>query len=421
MTTGRAAGGDLTPGALLGDGRLLVILFVAFRLILLMIYQPLMVEGVERGLGVGGDTAYYHALAALTDEGFFPYRDWWYEFPPVAAYLHLTIYALAGGDDHTNFTTLFGIVMLLFDVGNLLLLRKLGARLYGANTGMALAWIYTLLLAPAVFLWWNFEPMVAFWLLLALWWLARGRETASALAAAVGTLTKFTPALLLGAVWRFRPPRVALRYTVLVVGSFLAVYVLLFAQNAAMTLPSLTAQFSKPSYQSVWALIDGNYTTGNFGDVRSHLDPAQAAVTTGNPAVIPAIVRLVVAGGIGVFVFLRARRLDDRGLVAFVTITLLIFFLQAQGWSPQWLGQIIPLLLLCFPTRNGVLVIVLLSALVFAEYPVLFMRTGDTGGVISGSQVAPFVVLVLSRTALLVGVCVALYGKLRQEPLPRDA
>jgi hypothetical protein len=32
-----------------------------------------------------------------------------------------------------------------------------------------------------------------------------------------------------------------------VLGGFIAVYLLLFAQNAAMTLPSLTAQFSKPS------------------------------------------------------------------------------------------------------------------------------------------------------------------------------
>jgi hypothetical protein len=185
-----------------------------------------------------------------------------------------------------------------------------------------------------------------------------------------------------------------------------------------MTLPSLTSQFNKASYQTVWALIDGNYRTGNFGPIEDRTDPDKANIVQGNPARIPGWLRLGIAAAVGIFVFMRTRRFDDRGLVAFVGITLLIFFLQAQGWSPQWLVQIIPLILLCFPTRNGILIVVMLSLVTFAEYPFLFIRTGDTGGEITGALVIPFVILVLARTALLVGVCVALYQKLRQEPIP---
>jgi hypothetical protein len=97
-----------------------------------------------------------------------------------------------------------------------------------------------------------------------------------------------------------------------------------------------------------------------------------------------------------------------------VGITLLIFFLQAQGWSPQWVMQIIPFALLCFPTRNGVLILVLLSLATFAEYPFLFIRTGDTGGEITGSLVGPYTILILARTGMLIGLCVALYNTLRQ-------
>ncbi|MBZ0289642.1 MAG: hypothetical protein K8I30_18615, partial [Anaerolineae bacterium] len=175
--------------------------------------------------------------------------------------------------------------------------------------------------------------------------------------------------------------------------------------------------FGKSSYQTVWALIDGNTMTGNFGSVASHLDPAQATAMTGNPPRIPGVLRLAVAAAVGLFVYARTRRFDDKGLVAFVGITLLIFFLQAQGWSPQWLVQIIPLVLLAFPTRNGVLIVVLLSLVTFAEYPFLFIRTGDTGGQITGALVMPFIVLVLARTALLVGLCGALYQRLRQQPV----
>jgi len=76
--------------------------------------------------------------------------------------------------------------------------------------------------------------------------------------------------------------------------------------------------------------------------------------------------------------------------------------------------QIIPFVLLCFPTRNGVLIIVLLSLATFAEYPFLFIRTGDSGGEIMGALVMPYTILIVARTGILVGLCVAFYNILRQ-------
>jgi hypothetical protein len=286
---------------------------------------------------------------------------------------------------------------------------------------MALGWIYAIMIAPTIFIWWNFEPLVTLFLLLGLWWLLRKQDLRSAVAAGIGALVKFTPALLLGAVWRFRQPRVALRYSLITIGIFGVVYALLFAQNAAMTAPSLTAQFNKASYQTVWALIDGNYRTGNFGTSAERLDPANAYVVQGNPSVIPGWLRLGVAAAFGIFIYARTRRFDDKGLVAFVAIALLIFFLQAQGWSPQWLVQIIPLVLLCFPTRDGITTLILLSLVTFAEYPFLFIRTGDTNGTITGALTMPFVILVLARTLILVGMCMALYRRLRQEAVLTSA
>ncbi len=408
---------ELTIPGLLGDFRLLLILFVAFRLMSAIVYQPLIVNQVERGVSAGGDFAYYHALASLTDQGLLPFRDWWSEFPPLASALMVAVYRLTGGA-YPSFALCFGGLMLLCDVGSLALIRRIGSAIHRPATGIALAWIYALLLAPAVFLWWNFEPLVAFLLLLGLGWLLHGANNRSALAAAVGALTKFIPALLLGAVWRFRSRGAALRYSAVVAVIFAVVYALLLLGSPTMTLPSLTAQFGKASYETVWALLDGNFRTGNFGTIADHLNPAAASVLQGNPAVIPGIVRLIAAAAVGLFVYARARRFDSRGLVAFVALTVFIFFLQSQGWSVQWLAEIVPLILLCFPTRDGVMVAVLLIFLSFAEYPLLFLRTGDTGGTITGALVMPFAVLVIARTALLVGLCVALYRRLRQEPIP---
>jgi len=107
--------------------------------------------------------------------------------------------------------------------------------------------------------------------------------------------------------------------------------------------------------------------------------------------------------------------------VAFVAITLLIFYLQSQGWSPQWLSQILPLLLLVFPTRNGVLVAVMLSVLAFVEYPLILVRSVDIPLQPGSLIYLPWVLVVVLRTLLLVGICVAYYGKLRQSPNPELA
>lgn len=412
MAKPKASAAPLQLHAILNDFQLLMILFISLRVLLLLVYQPFLLQGVERGIAAGGDFQTYFQIASLSDTVGMPLRDWWSEFPPLWSYFSVAIYKVQ--PNYTGFSMLLGIIFLVFDVGNLVLIRKIATRLYSAETGQALAWVYAVLLAPLVFVFWTFEGVVAFFMLLSLWWLLRERDGLAGVGIALGVLVKFTPLVLLGAMWRYRTTRQAVVPTLISVGVVAIVYAVFFVQNAAMTMPSVTAQFSKASYQTVWALLDGNYRTGNFGPLEERLDPANAAITQGNPAVIPGWLRLAGALAIGMFVFVRTRRFDAKGLVAFGGISLLIFFLQAQGWSPQWLVQIIPFILLCFPTRDGVIVVVLLSIVTFVEYPFLFIRTGDTGGEIVGSLVTPFAALVVARTVILIGVCVGLYRILRQ-------
>src|SRR5690606_36124775 len=160
-----------------------------------------------------------------------------------------------------------------------------------------------------------------------------------------------------------RPLHKALLITLIAVLIFAGTYgaLLIGNPNPEVTLTSLTAQFRKASYGSVWALIDGNLSAGELalpGDdaVLLHDNLAAASGLYGRPPLVPAWLRMGVALMVGAFCFVRARRNDARGVIAFVLLTLLIFFIQAQGWSPHWLVQILPLMLLCFPTRAGVLV-----------------------------------------------------------------
>ncbi len=411
------------PYALLMDGRLLLVLYISLRLMLLMAYQPLLIDEVERGIGAGGDRLYHYQLAQLSAEGLWPYRDWWSEFPPVWPLLTTAAYQMLGeGVSYGSWSGLLGVVMIASEAGVLVLLRRIGARLHGEATGAALAWVYALMAAPVVFMWWNFDSLVVLALLLGLWLLLIRADTGSALALVAGALVKFVPALLLGAVFRFRSPRQGLRYLAISLLGFGLAYAPLFALNTELSLTSLQAQFSKPSYQTLWAILDGNYQTGNFGTVQSHLRADGLDEVAGNPPVVPGALRLGLAALIGGVVFLRTQRRDDLGLVAFTGITLVIFFLQAQGWSPQWVTQIIPLVLLVYPSRSGVLLCVLLSLAALAEYPVMFIRTTDAGtpGLISGSLWMPWVAVVTLRSLLLIGLAAAFYNTLRQQRETRE-
>jgi hypothetical protein len=423
----------LTIPALLSDFRLLVYLFVGFRLVLAMVYQPYTFDvydqqgdppdvtytptTIERGLSHFGDLRYYYQFAELIDEDKLPYRDYWHEFPPVWITLFLGVYGAIqarGPVDFTSWATAIGLIMLAFDVGNLWLLRRLGKRLHDRRVAVALPWVYAVLAAPVIFPWWTFETMVVFFMLLALTWLLEGRNNRSALVTTLGTLTKYTPVLLLPAVWRFFDRKQALQYTVITLVIAGLVLGGLVAWGGRMATASLLAQFNKASYQSVWALIDGNTRTGSFTGPATRFDADNAFKPYGNEPVIPSWLRLIPFAAVGVYIFTRRLRQDDQGVLAFYTITLVIFFLWAHGWSPQWILTLTPLILLNFPTRDGVLACLTLSLLSFVEYPVLFMRTGDTGGEISGPLVLPYVFVIAIRTLILVGLAVALYRRLRQ-------
>lgn len=389
------------------DLRLLLILFISLRVMLLMAFQPL---GDQSGMTLNGDYFAFFRLAGLTNTLGAPFEAWWSEYPPIWTWLYVGVYRLTG-ENFSAFVWGMYLLLLAADTGALILVRAIGIRLHGEDMGVAIGWIYALLGMPLIISWWTFEALVVVWLLLGLWWLINGRDLPSALAVSIGALTKLTPALLFGAVLRYRSRIAAARYIGIAVGLFALVYVPLLLGNPAMTLPSLTAQFGKASNQTVWALLDGNYGTSHFGRLEERADPPNAARLNGNPSIIPAWVRLGVAGMIGLIVFITTRRSDAEGIVSFTAITLLIFFLQAQAWSPQWLAQILPLLLLCFPNRVGVLLLLALCMASLAEYPTLFVRTSD--GILSGTLVPPFILLVVFRTLLLSTFCVMLYRQLR--------
>ncbi len=404
----------------LGDMRVLVMLYLSFRLLMLLAYQPVLTEHGEVGIGAGGDRLFHFRLAALAGEGKLPFRDWWSEFPPIWPAISTGVYLLLGDKvNYSNWSFVLGMLMLVFETGNLLLVRGIGRLLYGESSGTNLAWVYAISIAPAIFMWWNFDSMMNFFFLIGIYYLIKGRDSQAALAVAAGILVKFVPALVFGAVIRYRRPTTVIRFATLSAILVILVYLPPFAINQELASISLRAQAEKSSSQTIWALLDGNYSTGNFGTVEDRLKlPSKVGNEGRNGARIANGLRLAIAAGLGIVVFVTTKRYDDRGLVAFAGITVLIFYLQAQAWSPQWVTLIIPLTLLAFPSVRGVLATIALSSLAFAEYPVLWSRTGDLDppGQMGGEWFLPWALILLLRTGLLAGLALAFYKVLREHP-----
>jgi len=360
------------------DVLLIVALFVAFRLMWLMAYPP-------SAPMVFGDYQYYYDLARLAGQGHWPFTGYWMEYPPVFAYLLQYLYVLVG-DNYTAFATALGVVMLAFEAGNVVLVYRLASFAHSSGEyALKLTWVYGYLFIPTLVVWHNNDVIPTFFLLLAADEYLRGRSNRSAVWLGLGTMSKFFPIVLLPVIWRFRRSvRSAVTYTAIAGAICLLMIVPLLVASPTYAIPSLRALFVKSSWQTVWALLDGNLTTGLFGQPASvHLDPAMATLASGNPARIPLSIPLLAFGLLYSWLWLKTPTpnsstqggphvaLDFHTLAA---VTLVIFFLWSRGWSPQWLVMLIPFLLIVLPLGRALLYILTLSFMNLLEWPVLLSR-----------------------------------------------
>lgn len=402
-------------GSLLRDLRLLALLFVCARVVLFLVAEPTILDGQELGIGRIGDQRYYYELAQFSERGWLPFRDWWSEFPPLWPWLTVIVVQVGGAElDYARYALVMVAIMTAADLGNLWLLHSLAQRLYGAERATELTWLYALLPIPLIFTYWTFDAIVVFWLLLSLWLYIQGDALRAAGSILLGTLTKYLPMLWFVVFWRDRRPGAPAwrRIGWFVLLSLAFVYGALFAFGSEMTVASLRAQWDKPAYQSIWALLEGRYTTGLFGPMPAHL--AASASQSATIPLIPAWLRWGAWALIALGTLARREIRQDRAIIAACGYILLTFYLAAQGWSPQWLLPLLPLILLVFPTRAGILTLVALSLLALADYPALFARSGP---IISGSARLLFIAIVTLREGMLLALCLAFYRQLRSWPI----
>jgi len=364
-----------------------------------------------------GDYQYFFNVAELSQpggctlfvgsqQGCYPYLDYWYEYPPVSSYLNIAIYILSQYR-LKNYIFLTSFVLLLVECGNLYLLYRLALVLYNRARAITIAWIYTALFIPVFFWLSNFDALTTFFILLSLYSLVKNKNKLLVLALSLGVMVKFLPVIIIAAVWRSRGIKVALLYGAATVLISLLIFGPFALVNTDFTLASLRAQASKSSHQTIWAIIDGNTTTGTFGPLMNHFDATKASEPINNPSRIPPWLMIIPFGLLGLFVLTRSPTLSKPHLdtIVFTALTFVIFFLWAKTWSPQWQTFLIPLLLLALPEGRAILFIIVLGFVNFLEWPVILSR-GLT-------ELLPITIII--RTLLFGLLAYELYRRLRQE------
>jgi len=343
-------------------------LFLFCRLILLV---TLPLEGL-RGFG---DLLHFYRLAGMG----LPMIDYWVEFPPVFPYLSMVLFSFAGGKEHI-YDYLLVILLSLAQAGGLAALIRL-ARGLNIESGAVqrITWVYFGVTLVLPYGWWYFDALGVLALLLGLVWLVERKDVRAGIALATGVLVKFFPLMVLPMIWRWSSRRRAVLVTRIIVGITAVVYAGFLIRAPEMTLASLRSQGEKGSWETVWALVDGNFSTGNFGSEEERYDPATASLGRGNPSRLPAWLTLIPFAVLGLWLFWRSRLESPRGAIAFLGLTWCIFLLWSPGYSPQWVLYLLPLILVCLPVRTANLFTITLVVVNVLEWPVMLSRGYNWG------------------------------------------
>jgi len=368
------------------DFVLLLILFITFRVLALAAFRP-------GGLVLDfSDFYWYRSFAELTRQGYYPYDNLWTTYPPLFPVVMIAIYqlsALLPPWEYANlwFTLLLGGFFLLFEIGNFILLYLLGLKLHSEVSKLPLrsAWIYAAFFVPVYTLTGWFESYPLFFFLLSLYLILQNRPWLSAFFTGVGFMIKLIPLILMPvAVQQFSRVKYQLQIrnkkleinkfitpnsqTVIRHSSFvipfdlprIALYLAVFAVtviliglpfyrlNPDLILGSQLITAARQPWETVWALIDGNYDYGIIP-----LDMRNLAWTPGDAP--PTRIPWLVVTGVTALVYLLfyTRPLNwqrPRNLLAFVGFTLAVFMLWSKGYSPQWLGWVLFFIALLLPT-----------------------------------------------------------------------
>ncbi|HEM62035.1 MAG TPA: hypothetical protein ENO24_07060 [Chloroflexi bacterium] len=383
------------------DFFLLALLFASFRFLALLLFEP--------GGYVLDWSGYYvpgASFVELSDWGYYPVVHYWMEYPPLFPWLSVIVYRVSmllplWRVPELWYNLLLGSVFLLFEVGNFALIYAIALQLRGREGALRCAWIYAGLFFPLMTLLFWFENLPLFFLLLGVYMIIRKRPVWAGVAAGVGFMIKFVPALVAPTALRVLPKtshRLIYTLTALLVVLLIALPFLL--TNATFFMVPFLHLGSIGPWQTIWAFLDGYYWGGETTPLETRFD-ATAITTTFHQTSLPYL--LVALLFVAIFLVLYTRPVDwqdDTKAVAFCGLTIALFLIFSKGYSPQWIINLLPFIVLLMPNLRGITYSLLLMGVNVVEFPVALILLAQHPWV--------FVLAVILRTVLLVLVGVEL-------------
>lgn len=376
------------------DFVLLLVLFATFHLMTLLLLRPggYIADYSEYNTG-------YLAFARWSDKGLYPFIHYWLEWPPLFPWLVVGLYRLSllipsWVDPRLWYDIFLGLALLLFEIGNLGVIYLLALELYEREKAFRCALIYALLFAP-LYIWSGWvDPMPLFFLLLGLYLLIRQRAVSAGVALGLGFMIKITPAIIVAVGWKALNTRRRKVSLLLAFGvTALAIAAPFLLTRPQFLIASFRSMVARSSWETVWALLEGYYSYGVVAGDR--FDPSSNVAT--HPSTLPWPLISLAFAFLYLWLFTRPWGEEKSRIVAFAGLTVNLFTLYNKGYSPQFLVQLIPFVILLLPNLRGVIYILLLDTLNFLEATVYFIMLPDERWLLVGT--------VFWRTLIILVLC----------------
>jgi len=388
------------------DFLMLLILFAAFRVMTVLFFQP---GGYFRAYS---DFTFYMGAASVTDEGYYPFVDFWLEYPPLFPWLFTAFYRLSlllpkPEDPRLWFYSLVGLTLVLFEIGNFILIYATARRLYDRGEALRRITFYAALFYPVYVLTANFDTVPLFFMLLGLYLILESRSIASGIALGAGFCVKLTPIILLAVGFRVLSGiRSKVKHVVAAILTIIGLSLPFLILDANLYLMPFRATIGRGSWENVWALLEGFFGYGEVGGDRFDRLASDFSL---HPSTLPWFWITVFFGL--VYLFFYTRRIDyrdKRKVLGLSVLTTALFMLYSKGYSPQFLVYMLPLVMLYCPPLRAIAYAISLTVLNFLEHPIFPALFRGEHGFFTG--------IMIFRALLFIGL--ALEGALSFMPRP---
>ncbi len=156
----------------------------------------------------------------------------------------------------------------------------------------------------------------------------------------------------------FDLPRTALYLAIFLV-TVIVIATPFYLMNPDLILGSQQITGARQPWETIWALIDGNY---DYGVIPLDMRNLAWRPTDAPPTRIPWLLVTVIFGLIYALFYTRPLAWHTpRNVLAFVGLTLCLFMLWSKGYSPQWLGWPLFFIALLLPNLRGIIYATILS------------------------------------------------------------